>query len=452
MPHPARQQDTTGVRHRGAQGHRAVAAGVVSVLLLTAAAACSGSSGGGPSADASATPAGPVTITLSHGYTDVEATELKAEVTQWNTEHPTMKVDLQFNGGNDFALQKTVAGFTAGNYPDVAYQFGSSAAQLARQPKLVDLTSVVKSPAVNFADFFPSEQQAGTVDGKVVGLPALVDDLALVYNKKLFQQAGVPLPTDQWSWQDFRDAARRLTDPSTHTYGWAYVNDGSEDTVWRFLAMLWQAGGDLLSSDNTKPAFDSTAGAAALQQLHDMAVTDRSVYLDTGNGQYLNLFNSGKIAMLWTGPWDISSINSDVSFGVTLLPGYNGNHETISGPDLYMVFDHSKDRRAAAVQFITWLLSPAVHIKFAVATGDLPVRQSETKLPEYQTFLKKYPSEQAFVDNLNNVKHVRPNIASYGEVSTAIGQMVQSVLLGKAQPADALKRAGQAVTGALAGS
>lgn len=452
MPHPARHHDTAGAaRRRAAMGHRAVLAGVVSTLLL-AAAACSGSSGGGPSVDASATPAGPVTITLSHGYTDVEATELKAEVAQWNTEHPTMKVDLQFNGGNDFALQKTVAGFTAGNYPDIAYQFGSSAAQLARQPKLVDLTPVVKTPAVNFADFFPSEQQAGTVNGKVVGLPALVDDLALVYNKKLFQKAGIPLPTDQWTWQDFRDASRRLTDPSTHTYGWAYVNDGSEDTVWRFLAMLWQAGGDLLSSDNTKPAFNSAAGTAALQQLRDMSVTDKSVYLDTGNGQYLNLFNSGKIAMLWTGPWDISSINSDVQFGVTLLPGYNGNHETISGPDLYMVFDHSKDRRTAAVQFITWLLSPAVHIKFAVATGDLPVRQSETKLPEYQDFLKKYPSEQVFVDNLNNVKHVRPNIASYGEVSTAIGQMVQSVLLGKAQPADALKRAEQAVTGALAGS
>ena len=76
--------------------------------------------------------------------------------------------------------------------------------------------------------------------------------------------------------------------------------------------MLWQAGGDLLTSDNTKPAFDSDAGKAALQQLQDMAVTDKSVYLDQGNGKYLNLFNSGKIAMLWTGPWDLSSINADV--------------------------------------------------------------------------------------------------------------------------------------------
>ena len=80
--------------------------------------------------------------------------------------------------------------------------------------------------------------------------------------------------------------------------------------------MLWQAGGDLLSPDGTKSAFDSPAGLKATQLLHDMAVTDKSVYLDQGNGNYLNLFNSGKIAMLWTGPWDLSSINADVSYGV----------------------------------------------------------------------------------------------------------------------------------------
>jgi multiple sugar transport system substrate-binding protein len=56
-----------------------------------------------------------------------------------------------------------------------------------------------------------------------------------------------------------------------------------------------------------------------------------------------------------------------------------------------------------------------------------------------------------FVDNLNNVKHVRPNLPEYGEVSVAVGQMVQSVLLGKADPAQALKDGSAAVESALAG-
>jgi multiple sugar transport system substrate-binding protein len=433
---------------RGIAGRRrrwtAVATGAA--LLLIPIAACSSSSSAGSSSG------GATTITLSQGYTDVEAKAIAAQVAEWNAAHPTSKVKLEFNGGNDNALQKTTAGFTAGNYPDTAYEYGSSAAQLARQPKVVDLTDKVNAPGFDWNDFYPSEREASTVNGKVVGIPALVDNLALVYNKKLFQAAGVAPPNASWTWQDFRTAAKKLTNPATKTYGWAYINDGSEDTVWRYLAMLWQAGGTLLNSDNTKPAFDSPAGLAALEQLHNMAVVDKSVYLDTGNDSYLNVFNSGKIAMLWTGPWDLSSISPNISYGVTLLPGYNGDHQTISGPDLYMIFNHSGPQATAALNFISWLTSAKVHLKFAIATGDLPLRVSETKLPGYQTFLAKYPAEKVFVSNLNNVKQVRPNIPSYGEVSAAIGQMVQSVLLGQTQPQAALDAASKQVASVLAGS
>jgi multiple sugar transport system substrate-binding protein len=421
---------------------RAVGSVVACLALAAGLAGCGSGSESG---------SGGSTITVSHGYTDVEAAALKVQAAEWNKEHPDTKVRLLFNGGNDSALQKAVAGFTAGNYPDVSYQYGSSAATLAKQPKLIDLTDKVKDSSWDWQDFYPSEQQAATVGNKIVGVPALVDNLSLVYNKALFAKAGVAPPNDSWTWDDFRAAAAKLTDPSTKTFGWAYVNDGSEDTVWRFLALLWQAGGDLLSSDNTKPAFDSPAGLKALQLLQQMGAKDKSVYLDNGNGNYLNLFNSGRIAMLWTGPWDLSSINKNVKYGVSLLPGYNGNHETISGPDLWMAFDHSGGRAKTAVAFMKWLVSPKVHLQFAIATGDLPVRKSETQLPGYQKFLAKYPSNKVFVQNLDNVKHVRPNIPEYPQVSTAIGEMVQSVLIGKAEPQQALDSAKAQVTSALAG-
>lgn len=428
---------------------RIAAGAMATALALAALAACSSSDDDGSKGGSNGKP---VPITVAHGYTDVEADALDAAVKEWNDANPDAEVTLQFNGGNDGALQKILAGFTAGNFPDVSYQYGSSAAQLARQPQLVDLTDRVKADDVDWEDFFPAARDATVVNGKVVGVPALIDNLALVYNKKMFADAGIPEPTNDWTWEQFRDAAKQLTDPANKTYGWAYVNDGSEDTVWRYLAMLWQAGGDLLNDDNTEPAFDSDAGIAALQQLQDMAVTDKSVYLDNGNGNYLNLFNSGKIAMLWTGPWDLSSINSDISYGVTYLPGYDGNHETIAGPDLYLLFNHSDDGADTAFNFVTWLTSAEQHLKFAIATGDLPLRKSETELPDYQDFLKKYPSEKVFVSNLENVAHVRPNIPEYGQVSAAVGQMVQSVLLGQADPEQAAKDGADAVSSALAGS
>jgi len=413
--------------------------------MVLALAACAG--GGSSQAGSKVT-----SITVWHGYTDFEATEIRKLAAEWNSAHPTEQVNLLFDGGNDSALQKTIAGFTAGTAPDVAYEYGSSAATLARQPKLVDLSAKVKDPAFNWNDFFPAEREASSVNGKVVGVPALVDNLSLVYNKALFAKAHLAPPTKDWTWADFRTASAALTDPKTKNYGWAYVNDGSEDTVWRYLAMLWQAGGNLLNADNTAPVFDSPAGLAALEQLRQMVVVDKSVYLDTGNQNYLNLFNSGKIAMLWTGPWDLSSINADVKYGVTLLPGDNGDHETISGPDLYLLFKHTSARDTTAWQFVSWLTSAPIHLQFAVATGDLPIRQSETKLPDYAKFLAKYPGDKVFVENLNNVKHVRPNIPAYNEISTALGQMIQSVLLGKTPPQKALDSARDQVVSALSGS
>jgi multiple sugar transport system substrate-binding protein len=420
-----------------------ITAGAVT-LALGALTACSGGSGGsGQSHDA---------VVMWHGYTEVEAKAITQLGQEWNTAHPDQKVNLTFAGSNDDALKKTLASFVSGKPPGIAYEYGSSITTLAKRNQTQDLTSLVKgSPSFQWNDFFPAARQAGiTPDGKIYGIPALVDNLALVYNKKLFDAAKLPYPTASWTWDDFRNAARKLSDPARHEYGWAYVNDGSEDTVWRYVAMLWQAGGDLLTPDGKKPAFDSPAGLQAMQLLHDMTVTDHSVYLDTGDQQYQNLFNSGKIGMLWTGPWDLGVINKDISYGAQILPG-KVTHATIAGPDNYMLF--GKGDRKTAWAFLQWLDSAQTHLKFAIATGDLPLRQSETRLPGYQDFLKRYPANKVFVDNLSqNATKSRPNIPEYPKISQALGTAVQAVLLGKAQPKAALDQAARQVEQILAGA
>ena len=215
-------------------------------------------------------------------------------------------------------------------------------------------------------------------------MPALVDNLALVYNKKLFDQAHIPYPTASWTWNDFRAAAKTLTDTANKQFGWAYVADGSEDTVWRFDALLWQAGGDILTPDGSKAAFNSPAGVKAATLLQQMATVDHSVYLDNGNGNYANLFNSGKIGMLFTGPWDLSSF-PDVNYGVQILPG-DQNHQTISGPDQWVLFNNGSQRTEAAWTFLKWFTSAQQSLQWSLATGDLPIRASTTKLPQYAQY------------------------------------------------------------------
>jgi multiple sugar transport system substrate-binding protein len=377
----------------------------------------------------------PVTIVMWHGYTEVEGKALKTQVDQFNRSQSAVHVNLQFYGNADYALQKVLTAISGGKYPDIAYLYGSWAANIAKSPKTLDLTQHVKEPAFQFNDIWRAARLAATVNGKVVGLPALIDNLALVYNKKLFRQAGVPFPTAKWTWATMEKAAKKLTNRSKKQFGWAYVNDGSEDTVWRFEALLWQAGGDILTPDGKKSAFDSPAGVKALTHLQRMA-RDKSIYFDSGNGNYANLFNSGRIAMLYTGPWDLSSF-TNVDYGVQILPG-DKNHQTIAGPDNWVLFDNGKERSNAAWTFMKWFMSTKQHLKLALATGQLPIRQSEMKQPGYKAYTKKYPGIKTFVANLLNAKKVRPVDARYPRISEAIGQAVQAVLLGKADPKKAL--------------
>ena len=381
----------------------------------------------------------PTQVVLWHGYTDYEGKAIRNAVALYNKTHPSVHVTAQFYGNSDYALQKVLTAIAGGKYPDISYLYGSWAANIAKSPKVFNLTRTVKQRSFHYNDLWPAARAVGSVSGKVIGVPALIDNLALVYNKKLFRQAHIPFPTAKWTWTDMERAAKKLTNRSKRKFGWAYVNDGSEDTVWRFEAFLWQAGGNILTPDGKRAAFNSPAGVKALTFLQRLVVKDKAVYLDSGNGNYANLFNSGRIAMLYTGPWDLASF-PDVNYGVQILPG-DRNHQTISGPDNWVLFNNGVRRSVAAWNFMKWFLSPKEHMRIALATGQLPIRRSELKLPGYKTYVKKYKGTATFVQNLANAKKSRPVTDKYPRISQAIGQAVQAVLLGKAQPKAALDQA-----------
>jgi multiple sugar transport system substrate-binding protein len=413
---------------------------------LVALAGCGGSGTSGSGAAAN----GHVDISVWQGYTGVEATSIKKLAAQFNAAHPKITVHVQFSGNNDYALQKVLAAIAGGKPPDVAYLYGSWAPNIATNPGVVSLNKLIaQDPSFNWNDFWPAERNVATVNGKIIGVPALVDNLALVYNKQLFAKAGLSAPTPQWTWTDFQNAALKLTNASQKQFGWAYVNDASEDTVWRYWAMLWQAGGSILSPNGKQAAFNSAAGVRALTLLKTLS-QQKAIYLDNGSDNYLGLFTSGHIGMLWTGPWDLSEIaSSKVPYGVQTLPG-DANHQTISGPDNWVVFDNGSARRQAAWEFLKWLSSPSVDLQWATMTGDLPIRASVTKLPGYQRFVHKYPGIAVWVANLANATQSRPVTTAYPKISTVIGQAVQSVLLGRAEPQQALSQAAGQVNGILA--
>ncbi len=288
-----------------------------------------------------------------------------------------------------------------------------------------------------------------------MGVPALVDNLAIVYNKKLFKDAGVAPPTPDWTWDDFRAAAKKLTDPSKKQYGWLIPADGTEDTVWHYDAMLWEAGGDILNSDNTEAAFDSDAGVEALTMLQDMAVTDKSVYLDTTNANGTKLMNSGKIGMLVTGPWDLSSL-PDIDYGVQVMPSFAGLRRR--SPDDRRPGQLGRVRQRLRAQAGRRGLRPLAHrrrpgrapprwrpVTCRSASRSARTRRSGKQLDQ------NLPGSATFVENLSNVKKARPSVEQYPAISEAMGQAIVSVLLGKAEPQEALDEAAQTTNDALSG-
>ena len=422
------------------------------LVLLAAlgllASACTGGDDN-ESATTGETATGPVTLTFWHGYSDYEADWLNAALDTWNTEHPDIQIEPLFVN-NDKALQKLTVALQGGEPPDITYQYGSSLPQVAPAPGLVDLTAWTQQPDVNWEDFIPGARDAATFEGKVLGVPALVDNLAIVYNKTLFDEAGVEYPNADWTWDDLRSAAKALTDPAQKVFGFSYPMDASEDSVWHYDPLLWQNGGSILTDDNTQAAFNSPEGVEALDVLRGMAVDDESVFLDLQNSPYTGLFNSGKIAMLETGPWDLGSF-PDVDYGVEILPGFNGDHQTIAGPDMWTVFDNGSGRAQAALEFLQWLTDPEQIKQEDLATGHLPIRLSVAQDASFiGDFAKTIPGVDVFAANLANVEQARPVLAAYPQISEAMGLAIVSALLGEKDSKAALDEAAAQANDALA--
>jgi multiple sugar transport system substrate-binding protein len=420
---------------------------IATVLALVAVAiglvACSDDK------DDSGSGGGTVEIKFWHGQTQGPAKLLQDMVDEFNRTHPNIKVSKDFGGVNsDRMLQKVTAGLQAGSYPDVAYIYGSDLANLAKSDKLVDLTD--KKADIDWDKFFPAAQEAATVDGRVRAFPALIDNLAVVYNKKIFDDAGEPYPEDDWTWDDFRAAAAKLNDSDKGIAGFAWPGTGDEDTTWRYWPLLWQQGGDILAEDGESVGFDTPEGEAALQQIADMA-GDGSIYIDNtaGSERMQQLFTSGKMAMQIAGPWALPEyVDGKIDYGVAPLPSFGGEHTTIAGPDTWAIFDNGEAKSEAAIEFVSWLTAPKQQIRWLSEAGSLPTRTDMADLPTYPDYEKSLPELDKFVDNLE-LARIRPTVAEYPQISQAMGKAIASILQGKSSPADALSEAADAANSEL---
>lgn len=418
-------------------------------LLLGAAAigtasGCAGGASDGVGAD------GRVTVELWHGQVDTGRKAVKALVAEFNRTHPTIRVDP--GGGGvlaDAMLQKVTAALAAGSYPDIAYIFGSDLASVARSPRVVDLTFAMRNGPTPWDTFWKPVRDAVTVNGRVRAAPAVLDSLAVVYNKKLFRQAGLDYPEPGWSWEQFTDTARQLTDHDQGVFGTGWPAVGDEDTVWRLWPMLWDLGGEVVAPDGKHIGF-ADQGVRALRTLAQLG-HDKSVYLDTkaGSEQLYQVFLNSRMAMVATGPWQLPDIiTAKIDYGVVPLPTYSGHAVTISGPDTWTVFDNGSARSRAAVEFVQWMNSPVHDVRWDISAGGLPLSTGTAARPEWREHSARTVGLDVFTDTLRSAR-VRPVHAAYPQISQALGEAIVSVLLGRDSPEKALRSCADKADAAL---
>jgi multiple sugar transport system substrate-binding protein len=425
------------------------------VLAATAALVLAACGGGGD--DDSSTGAkkssGPVTITLWHGQNQIAGKVIKGLVDDFNRTHTDVKVDAQIGAEADSMQAKMTAALAGGKYPDVVFIFGPNVANLARSPKALDLTEAVKTRAWNWDDFYPAAREAVTIDGKVRAVPALIDSMAVIYNERVFRRAGVTAPKAGWTWDDYREIAKKLTNKSKGIFGTGWPGVGDEDTVWRLWPLIWDLGGDVLAPGGNQVGYGGQPGLRSLTLLNQMATQDKSVYVDKtpGSEKMYQVFNSDRMGMVPTGPWQLPEmIEAKTDYGVVPMPTFNGKPVTISGPDTWMLFDNGDDRARAAQEFVQWLTAPAQDARWDVAAGSLPLRRSTAQQDVWKQHVAKLEGLTTFVEALGNAR-VRPVVESYPKISEALGQSITGALLGQKSPADALDQAVQGGNKALEG-
>ena len=433
--------------------HRRITWLALAAATTTAAAALTGCTAGGateldPDAD--------VTITWWTGQADEAQSILEGLAEEFESEHPNVTIDISSGASStEELLQKLSAGFASDTYPNISYSFGSWASELESSGRTLDLRDQVDDPSFGWDEFSEAARATVQPTGEaIIGFPALVDNLSLIYNKTVFDAAGVAYPTDQWSWDDFRAAAKKLTDPSTETYGYAYSVSGSEETTWQFWPHLWLNGGEILSDDQTTAAFASDAGVEALEFLRQMAVEDGSIYLDQTDTKFAQLFAADRIGMMTSGPWQLYDLNTaGTQYGVTVLPGTDGDHQTVSGPDIWALFDtQDVNENYWSVELLKWLTAPEQDVRWNVEFGNLPLRASEIDSPEFQAQVIALPGIDIMAANNENAIKSRPTVAGYVGLSEAIGSAISKVLQGQGTPKEALEAAAKKADEALAGN
>ncbi|WP_088072024.1 ABC transporter substrate-binding protein [Gottfriedia luciferensis] len=409
------------------------------VMLLTLTLGLLGLAGCGSNDTSGDAKDGKVEIT--YGFWDKKQVPAVEEIIKlFNEKNPNIKVKTELTPYAQY-FQKLETAATGGALPDVLWMNGPHVVQYAEGKVIIPLSDLAKKDNYSLGNYPKSLVDLYTVDGKLYGIPKDFDTTGLWYNKKIFDEAGVPYPDDTWDWNKLKEVAKKLTNKDKGIYGYAALmgNQGG------YYDLIWQNGGQIISKDGKSVGFDQPEAIEALKYnisfIKEGLSPTQAQMTETAPSE---LFSSGKIAMMFDGPWMVPEYKKNPDLNVAVVP--KGKQRAVAIHGLANVIAANTKHKEAAWKFVQFLGSKEAAEVYA-KTG--------TVIPAYNgtqdAWLKSVPNLnlKAFIDGVNYSVPL-PSVKNTGEIWQYETDILKKAWSGEESVEDAVKELTKKADEALA--
>lgn len=332
-------------------------AGVATVLgVALAVSACGGSSGGG-GGDAAAytTPSSDTTATITYGVWDQnQVPAIQENIAAFNEKYPNITVNVNVTPFAEY-WTKLQTQASSSTLPDLFWMNGPNFALYASNDKIEPITGEVDAGDIDPANYPESLNELYTFDDVQYGVPKDFDTIGVWVNTDLFEQAGVPLPSADWTWEDFQSTAAQISEKlkGQGVYGGA----GGMDGQTTYYDTIFQAGGSVI--EDGQSAYDTPEAQEGIDFWRELIASGGSPSIqqltDTTADQW---FTSGKLAMYWGGSWFRSALtDTPMAEHVTVLPLPKGEEQATVIHGVSNVVASSSQNKEAAQALQVFLAS-----------------------------------------------------------------------------------------------
>lgn len=413
-----------------------IGAGGVGIAATLAACGSSSSSGGSGKN-------GSLTVWASTDFVSDSSSALSKAAEKFG-KSKDVKVTVQGFAANDL-INKVTTTLSGGGGPDIVLVDVSQVAQLGAAQQLVDLTSRI-APIKD--QFFSGNLVAATDSGKSYAVPYDTSNIAMFWNKKMFEKAGISAPPA--TWDDLLSAATELTGGGKYGYMLGAKGYGS----FLYWPWLWQNGGAITNDDFTQATFNNAAGLDAWQFYADLHLKHKVVpptFLGVTDSwdQFLQPFMTETVAMMPMGDFGIAPLkkgNPGLEYGVVAMPKKTKTATTLGGNALG-VTKAAKDPDLAW-SFVSWLTAAQQESVLEDGYERIPARVDVAG----SDFAAGNEARSVFVEQAASAVS-RPPVPSWGDIEWGVmADAWDSVIQKKKSPADALNQAATAATAKLAES